>query len=127
MNCPKCQAGNVDDARFCEACGAPLESTCASCGSSTRPGARFCRQCGFDLSGAAGTTPAVAPVAYTPPHLATKILTSRSALEGERKQVTVLFADVKGSLELAEQVDAEEWHGIMERFFEILTEGVHRL
>ena len=63
---------------------------------------------------------------YTPKHLADKILQSRSALEGERKQVTVLFADVKGSMELAEQLDPEEWHRILERFFALLTEGVHR-
>jgi class 3 adenylate cyclase len=63
---------------------------------------------------------------YTPRHLAERILTSKAALEGERKQVTVLFADVKGSMELAEDVDPEEWHGILDRFFEILTESVHR-
>jgi class 3 adenylate cyclase len=66
------------------------------------------------------------PLSYTPKHLAEKILQSKSALEGERKQVTVLFADVKGSMELAEQVDPEEWHKIMDRFFAILSEGVHR-
>src|SRR5207245_9406370 len=66
------------------------------------------------------------PLAYTPKHLAEKILNSRAALEGERKQVTVLFADVKGSMDLAEQVDPEEWHRIMERFFAILADGVHR-
>jgi class 3 adenylate cyclase len=66
------------------------------------------------------------PRDYTPKHLADKILQSKTALEGERKQVTVLFADVQGSLELAEQLDPEEWHRILERFFEILTEGVHR-
>jgi class 3 adenylate cyclase/tetratricopeptide (TPR) repeat protein len=66
------------------------------------------------------------PRSYTPKHLAEKILTSRSALEGERKQVTVLFADLKGSMDLAEQVDPEEWHKIMDRFFAILAEGVHR-
>src|SRR5207245_8645353 len=66
------------------------------------------------------------PLSYTPRHLAEKILTSRSALEGERKQVTVLFADVKGSMDLAEQIDPEEWHRIMDRFFAILSEGMHR-
>jgi len=66
------------------------------------------------------------PRAYTPKHLADKILQSKSALEGERKQVTVLFADVKGSMELAEQLDPEEWHAILDRFFAILTDGVHR-
>ena len=66
------------------------------------------------------------PRAYTPKHLADRILQSKSALEGERKQVTVLFADVKGSMELQEGIDPEEWHGIMDRFFGILTDGVHR-
>src|SRR5207244_1594655 len=67
-----------------------------------------------------------APATYTPQCLAEKILTSRSALEGERKQVTVLFADVKGSMDLAEQLDPEDWHRIMGRFFQLLAEGVHR-
>jgi class 3 adenylate cyclase/tetratricopeptide (TPR) repeat protein len=70
--------------------------------------------------------PARSPRVYTPKHLADKILQSKSALEGERKQVTVLFADVKGSMELAEQLDPEEWHAILDRFFAILTDGVHR-
>jgi class 3 adenylate cyclase len=86
---------------------------------------RFCLGCGARL----GEPPAPAdrtPRDYTPKHLADKILQSKSALEGERKQVTVLFADVKGSMELAEQVDPEEWHRILDRFFQILTEGIHR-
>ena len=66
------------------------------------------------------------PRTYTPEHLARRILQSRSAIEGERKQVTVLFADVKGSMELAQQIDPEAWHGILDRFFQILSEGVHR-
>ncbi|MCZ6782434.1 MAG: AAA family ATPase, partial [Proteobacteria bacterium] len=66
------------------------------------------------------------PRDYTPKHLVGKILQSRSALEGERKQVTILFADVKGSMELAEGLDPEEWHGILDRFFSILADGVHR-
>jgi class 3 adenylate cyclase/tetratricopeptide (TPR) repeat protein len=76
----------------------------------------------------AATAPNLArsPRSYTPKHLADEILRSRSALEGERKQVTVLFADVKGSLELAEQVDPEDWHAILDRFFRILADGVHR-
>jgi len=71
-------------------------------------------------------TPSSAPRDYTPRHLAEKILQSKSALEGERKQVTVLFADVQGSVALVEQVDPEKWHGILDRFFEILSDGVHR-
>ncbi|MCK5481662.1 MAG: AAA family ATPase, partial [Gammaproteobacteria bacterium] len=64
--------------------------------------------------------------AYTPKHLVDKILTTRSALQGEHKQVTVLFADVKGSMELAEQVDSEDWHTILDNFFRILASGIHR-
>jgi class 3 adenylate cyclase/tetratricopeptide (TPR) repeat protein len=95
---------------------------CPGCGREARDDARFCDGCGRTL-----TQPAApATVPYTPRHLADKILRSRSALEGERKQVTVLFADVKGSMELAEQVDAESWHGILDRFFGILADGVHR-
>src|SRR2546422_154813 len=77
-------------------------------------------------TGEAPPSPERDPRAYTPKHLAEKILNSRSALEGERKQVTVLFADVKGSMELAEQLDPEDWHGILDRFLQILAEGVHR-
>jgi class 3 adenylate cyclase/tetratricopeptide (TPR) repeat protein len=66
------------------------------------------------------------PRSYTPKHLAEKILQSKSALEGERKHVTVMFADVKGSMELAEHLDPEAWHAILDRFFAILGEGVHR-
>jgi class 3 adenylate cyclase len=88
-------------------------------------GQTFCNGCGQRLGVSARAAERV-PRAYTPKHLAEKILASKSALEGERKQVTVLFADVKGSMELAEQVDAEQWHGIMDRFFQLLAEGVHR-
>jgi class 3 adenylate cyclase len=96
---------------------------CSACGAPTK----FCRKCGNPLGGGANAKPDQPdPRSYTPKHLAEKILTSRSALEGERKQVTVLFADVKGSMGLAESVDPEEWHGIMDRFFQILADGVHR-
>src|SRR5438093_9583900 len=99
--------------------------TCATCGRESGPDARFCAGCGTRL-GEGSDAPARRFEGYTPQHLAEKILQSKSAVEGERKQVTVLFADVKGSMELAEQLDPEEWHGIMDRFFAILAEGVHR-
>ncbi len=100
---------------------------CPSCGHANRAAAKFCEECGTRLaSAAASAEPPRAPRDYTPRHLAEKILGSRAALEGERKQVTVLFADVKGSMDLAEQLDPEEWHGILDRFFQLLAEGVHR-
>ena len=128
MNCPSCQHENNESARFCEACGSKLERRCASCGEILSANARFCPGCGIAVATDIEIeVPAARSVAdYTPEHLAEKILNSRSALEGERKQVTVLFADVKGSMELAGQLDAEVWHGILDRFFSILTEGVHR-
>jgi class 3 adenylate cyclase len=121
--CPSCGHENTALARFCDRCATPLAARCPSCGAHNEPGARFCNQCAAALS---HHTAGPAPKAYTPPHLAEKILGSRSALEGERKQVTVLFADVKGSMELAEQLDLEEWHRTMDRFFQLLAEGVHR-
>ena len=105
---------------------APLKLKCSGCGFENAPGIKFCGECGKPLAEATKPAPRPDPRSYTPKHLAEKILTSRSALEGERKQVTVLFADVKGSMDLAEQVDPEEWHKIMDRFFAILSEGVHR-
>ena len=125
MNCPTCTAALPDDAAFCGQCGSALRSerSCARCGKANTPEMRFCLGCGNPLS---PTAPEHAPRTYTPQHLAEKILASKSALEGERKQVTVLFADVKGSMELAERLDPEEWHGIMDRFFQLLTDGVHR-
>src|SRR5438093_4124710 len=99
-----------------------LVMRCPSCGHENREGAKFCEEC----AAPAVTAPERDPRAYTPKHLAEKILSARSALQGERKQVTVLFADVKGSMDLAEQVDPEVFHHVMDRFFAILADGVHR-
>src|SRR5499433_1380521 len=95
--------------------------TCRSCGHENPAGARFCNHCGAHLAGNAPD-----PRSYTPHHLVEKILARKSALEGERKPVTILFADVARSMELAEQIDAEEWHRLLDRLFRILADGVHR-
>jgi class 3 adenylate cyclase/tetratricopeptide (TPR) repeat protein len=97
--------------------------SCPSCGHENPAGARFCNDCGARLV-ASATAPE--PRSYTPRHLVEKILASKSALEGERKPVTVLFADVARSMELAERVDPEEWHRLLDRLFRILADGVHR-
>src|SRR5215470_3988128 len=125
MRCGSCTAENPEHARFCLECGAQLGLRCSSCGAELPGRAKFCLDCGKAV-GTDSLPAAPDPRAYTPKHLVEKILTSRSALEGERKQVTVLFADVKGSMDLAEQLDPEEWHKVMDRFFAILSEGVHR-
>jgi class 3 adenylate cyclase len=109
-------------------------SPCPSCGSSNPADQKFCNACGQELTspgeeaGVATGAPAAPPDprSHVPEHLAQKIRAGQGALEGERKQVTVLFADVMGSMELAEQSDPEQWRQIMERFFAILCEGVHR-
>jgi class 3 adenylate cyclase len=127
MKCPACHTENIADSLFCEECSAPLDVACPTCGAGNRPTAKFCRKCRASLvDSQQSTVQSSNPASYSPKHLADKILTARSALEGERKQVTVLFADVKGSMELAGQLDPEEWHAILDRFFAILTEGVHR-
>jgi class 3 adenylate cyclase len=134
MRCASCGHENPSGLEFCGSCGAALARPCPSCGFENPPEFKFCGKCGAKLvdvapkarARAAATLPERAPRDYTPKHLAEKILQSKSALEGERKQVTVLFADIKGSMDLQEQVDPEEWHGIMNRFFEILSDGVHR-
>jgi len=135
MNCPQCAHQNPSDSRFCLECGGSLAVRCGSCEVELPAGAKFCNQCGTPTAstpaaspgaGAPPAAPARHPRAYTPAHLADKILGSRSAIEGERKQITVVFADVKGSMELAEQIDAEEWHQVLDRFFQILSDGIHR-
>jgi hypothetical protein len=116
MRCPACGFENASGIKFCGECGASLKLKCASCGFENAPQIKFCGECGKPLSEASKLATSPDPRSYTPKHLAEKILTSRSALEGERKQVTVLFADVKGSMDLSEQLDPEEWHKIMDRF-----------
>src|SRR5437867_2251188 len=97
--------------------------TCRFCKHENPAGARFCNDCGAPL---AAPTITPEPRSYTPRHLVEKILASKSALRGERKLVTVLFADVVRSMELAERVDPEEWHRLLDRLFRILAGGVHR-
>jgi class 3 adenylate cyclase/tetratricopeptide (TPR) repeat protein len=128
MQCPRCQAENREGRRFCAECGASLALPCAGCGFSNEPGEKFCGGCGVPLTSARRTPEPTAssPQSYTPPHLTEKILASRAALEGERKQVTVLFADLKGSLELLADRDPEEARQLLDPVLERMIEAVHR-
>src|SRR5688572_11565627 len=125
MKCPRCQHQNPPSQKFCGECGLRLATACASCGAPNAVGHRFCAECGASLAseGIARTAP---PIPHVPRHLADKILTSRAALEGERKQVTVLFADVKGSMELLADRDPEEARKILDPVLERMMEAVHR-
>src|SRR5262249_37990306 len=133
MRCPYCQHENREGARFCAACGSSLAAKCPTCRSQHPLGAAFCDHCGTPLSGSAPTaTPPPLLLrpqmlqAYTPKHLAEKILTSRSALEGERKQVTVLFADLKDSTELIRGLDPGAAQRLLDPALRRMMDAVHR-
>src|SRR6266498_5001486 len=127
MKCPRCQHENPLPAKFCEECAATLPRTCANCGTPLSATAKFCPECARPTAESA-TPPSRfgSPGAYTPKHLAEKILMSRSALEGERKQVTVLFCDVSGFTALSARLDPEEVHQLMNRAFDLMLAEVHR-
>jgi class 3 adenylate cyclase/tetratricopeptide (TPR) repeat protein len=117
--------------RFCEECGSRIESACPSCGESNRLTAKFCKKCGQrlilkDAGGTAAVSKFGSPDIYTPKHLAEKILLSRAALEGERKLVTILFADLKGSMELLADRDPEEAHNLLDPVVQRMMDAVHR-
>jgi class 3 adenylate cyclase/tetratricopeptide (TPR) repeat protein len=127
MHCPRCQRENRPQAKFCEGCGASLAQSCGHCGAALSTSAKFCSECGR----AVGVPPEpvarfAPPHVYTPKHLAERILGSKSALEGERKQVTVLFADLKGSMELLADRDPEEARKLLDPVLERMIEAVHR-
>ena len=128
MICPLCRHENEAGARFCEECAASLARTCGSCGRQLSPKAKFCPECAHPTESAPEVSRAPrfpTPEGYTPKHLAEKILTSRSSLEGERKQVTVLFADLKGSMELLADRDPEEARKLLDPVLERMMEAVH--
>jgi class 3 adenylate cyclase/tetratricopeptide (TPR) repeat protein len=131
MQCARCQHDNPSDAAFCQECGSHLEAACPSCGTPNQLGAKFCKKCGQRLSHpeAAPAVPGPrvsSPESYTPKHLAEKILTTKSALEGERKQVTVLFCDIVDSSQLAERLEPEAMHEVMDGALRLMAEAVHR-
>src|SRR5512132_2971208 len=131
MLCQHCQRENLTDSTFCDQCGLRLEAVCSHCGEPNRRGATFCRICGQTISQTAtvapGGVPGVpSPDSYVPRHLAEKILASRQSLEGERKQVTVLFADIRDSMKLIEGRDPEEAQKIIDPVLQVMMDAVHR-
>ncbi len=140
MKCPSCKFDNPDVARFCEQCGTPLELRCPRCSATVSAGARFCGSCGNQLATpegpslelsqpgprATGSILANAFVPDVPGHLVQKILSGRAALEGERRQVTVLFGDIANFTALSEKLDPEEVHRIIQRCFELIAAEIHR-
>jgi hypothetical protein len=128
MKCPNCRHDNEEGAKFCEECAAPLVRACAKCGQRLSPTAKFCPECAqpTGLAPEAHTgTRFTSPDSYTPKHLAEKILTSKTALEGERKQVTVLLADLKGSMELLADRDPEDARKLVDPVLTLMMDAVH--
>jgi class 3 adenylate cyclase/tetratricopeptide (TPR) repeat protein len=128
MKCPKCHTANPAAARFCIECGQPIEIKCPKCDTVTPAGGKFCMSCGHNLEQGqeAKSIDFAQPQTYTPKFLADKILTNRSSIEGERKLVTVFFADVANFTSLAEKLDPEDAHHIMDGTFQILMDNIHR-
>jgi class 3 adenylate cyclase/tetratricopeptide (TPR) repeat protein len=128
MKCPKCQGENTELRKFCHECGAKLTLLCPQCNFENLPGDKFCGECGFDLRKTKEAPPVDydQPQSYTPKFLADKILTTRSSIEGERKLVTVLFADVANYTSISEKLDPEEVHQIMDGCFKILMDEIHK-
>ena len=128
MKCPQCSAENSETRKFCRECGEKLVLKCPKCNSENLPGDKFCGDCGCDLAKPDEYPPIdyKEPQSYTPKHLADKILNTRSAIEGERKLVTVLFADVANYTAMAEKLDPEEVHHIMDGAFKILMDEIHK-
>src|SRR5439155_17544574 len=130
VRCGACGADNPSTNRFCGSCGTPLVVACSVCGQPNAPTNRFCGQCGAALAGSpsepSGQPAPASPESYTPRHLAEKIIASRSTLEGERKQVTVLFADLADSTELIRDVDPEKAQALLDGAISAMLEAVHR-
>ena len=139
MQCPHCQHAHRPEAKFCEECGARLRAACPACGQEVAPTARFCPECGTGLAGPRPSaaplgqvTPPRPPAAYTPRHLAERILAEQAALkargapDGERKTITALFADIKGSMALLEDLDPEEARDLIDPALRLMMDAVHR-
>jgi class 3 adenylate cyclase/ribosomal protein L40E len=135
MKCQECQFENPADAEFCIECGGPIEFHCSKCGNVTPITGKFCKKCGHNLSLPSEPAPAPKDLSfdekldkiqrYLPKGLSEKILAQRDRIEGERKQVTVMFCDMEGFTRLTESLDPEEAYGVMDQVYEILIHKVH--
>ena len=131
MQCPNCQHHNKPSAKFCSNCGSKLQKVCPNCGTQVEPADRFCSECATPLD-----TPITAnqyngkissdPLSYTPEHLARKILKKRRLIEGERRTITVLFADAKGFTPISERIGEEKIYDISKTFIDLMVDSVHR-
>jgi class 3 adenylate cyclase len=135
MKCPKCQFENPDDSVFCGECGSSLELEviCPNCGSKPPQGFKFCNKCGHNLTLPTEPTPKDLSFdekidkiqRYLPKGLTEKILAQKERIEGERKQVTVMFCDMEGFTQFTERLGPEEAYALMDQVYELLIHKVH--
>src|SRR6266540_7041138 len=134
MHCPNCGSENRGGAKFCNECATPLPVRCSACGAENRAGAKFCDECATPLL-RQPSIPQVLdprPISYTPLHLTERILAEQAAMEargatdGERKTITALFADLKGSTALIEGLDPEDARAIIDPALQLMMDAVHR-
>jgi class 3 adenylate cyclase/tetratricopeptide (TPR) repeat protein len=123
MRCPNCKSENPAGKKFCGDCGAALPAICPKCGAENPAGKSFCGECGTALAASADRT---AAKKYDEPQIDLAQTTAPENLEGERKVVTALFADIKGSMELMEDLDPEEARAIVDPALKLMIEAVHR-
>jgi class 3 adenylate cyclase len=132
MRCPACGFENSSAIKFCGECGAALKLKCVRCGFENAPGIKFCGECGQQLADSPSPAQLPKPRTYTPKHLAERILAEQAAMEsrgaqdGERKTITALFADIKGSVEMIEALDPEEARAIVDPALQLMMDAVHR-
>jgi len=133
MRCPKCQVENPEVKKFCSQCGAKLILSCPKCGAEIAPGDKFCGECGHNLTLPSEPTRRELSFdeklekiqKYLPKGITEKILSQRHKIEGERRQVTVMFCDMEGFTSLSEKLGPEEMYGLMDQVYEILIHKVH--
>jgi class 3 adenylate cyclase/tetratricopeptide (TPR) repeat protein len=133
MKCPKCQAENPETRKFCRQCGAKLSLPCPECGYENIPGDRFCGECGHDLT--LPPAPLLKALSfeekldklqrYLPGGLTQKILAQRGKIEGEHRQITVMFCDLKGFTPLSEKLGEEKVYSVIDKLFEMMIHKVH--
>jgi len=135
MKCPNCSHNNRPEAKFCENCGQPLERVCPNCHTPVSPDAKFCHNCGFQMTGTEAEARPAEPTRSqsldalrrsAPEAMAGKILAERDRMQGERKLVTALFADIVGSTSLAEGMDPEDWREIVGGAHQRVSQAIYR-
>jgi len=126
MRCSKCGSESPATKKFCGDCGTPLANRCPKCGAQNPPGKRFCGDCGTALAATSASAQSPTSSLGSADIAISTEATNSAVAEGERKTVTALFADIKGSTELMEDLDPEQARAIVDPALKLMIEAVHR-